>query len=188
VTQKVVAVAEAKKAKELQAFLDGLRLENAKMVEVELEKLRSQNKPPTQDELEKLLNQEYAEFTIKVTDKTGDKTFIIRELPQAIEKKLFTSIQKSSVPKLQALSNIEWTATATAPEKLQRVIDMVPDALDMLAENVALCLDPYGSEQITKEWVQMHLSSFRIVSVLQAQFLAGRFRDFFSQAYRIIPR
>lgn len=189
VAGKANATAEARKAKDLEKLQLELTAQNKKLITEYLEDLKKQNTPPTIDELEKLVNQEYIEFTVKIRERSGqggEKIFTIRELPQAVELKLFKSVQRAIVPHLKQLSQLEFSGEGMA-DKLQVVIDAVPELIDTLAENAALCLDPYNAGGITKEWVQANLSSYRVMSIIEAQVTAGRFRDFFSAASRSIP-
>ena len=184
-------VAEAKKARELKSLTDQLTAENTKLIEGELQKLRDANKPPSQDQLNQLLSQEYITFPLKIKERGGqterEKEFTIRELPQAVELKFLKIIQKTLVPRLKEFSSIDWNAGMSNVEKLQRVIDTVPEGMDMLADLAAIALDPYEADGINKTWVQANLSSNRIMAVIQSQVVAGRFRDFFLAVQQSIP-
>jgi hypothetical protein len=188
IVRKANATAEAAHAKRLQATVEELKAQNAKAIETQLKAIRDANKPPTPEELEKLLSQEYATFQIEVVQRKGQKRqFTIRELPQATEIKFMRVIQTTLVPRLKELASVEWTNTSSVAEKMQRIIDIIPEAMDMLAECCAIALDPFNEEGINKEWVQLNLSSFRIMSVIEAQVTAGKFRDFFAALSRAIP-
>jgi hypothetical protein len=189
VTSQVQQRLEVDAARKLQATVDELKTENEKLIRGELEKIREANRPPNPEELQKLLSQEYSEFTVRIRERGRDveRTFTIRELPQTTELKLVKSIQKALVPKLKEITSLEWSSTASMAEKIQRVIDMVPELLDTLAETCVICLDPFGEENLDVAWVQRNLSSFRIISIVQSQVVAGKFRDFFLLAFRSIP-
>jgi hypothetical protein len=188
ILRKANMTAEVAYAKQLQVTVEDLKAQNAKAIENQLKVIRDANKPPTPEELEKLLSQEYATFTIEVIQRKGQKKqFTIRELPQATEMKFMRVIQNTLVPRLKELASVEWTNTSSVAEKMQRIIDIIPEAMDMLAECCAIALDPYSEEGITKEWVQLNLSSFRIMSIIEAQVTAGKFRDFFAALSRAIP-
>lgn len=188
-SKRAHAMAEAGYARKIEDTVNILKIENAKIMEAELEKLRKANKPLDPKEIEKLLSQEYAEYTVKVFERKGktERMFTIRELPQRTELAFLRIIQKHMVPHLRELSSVEWTSGTSLAEKLQRIIDIVPEALDMLAECCAISLDPYEEDGISREWVQANLSSFRIMSIIESQITAGRFRDFFSALSRSIP-
>src|SRR5215472_3082574 len=87
---------EAKKARELEQHIQSLSAQNAEMMEKEITKLKESNKPPSPEDLSKLLSQEYAEMTVRLVVRDGsgrkERTFVIRELPQSIEMRLFKSI------------------------------------------------------------------------------------------------
>lgn len=181
--------AEADYAKRLQTTVDELKVQNQKMIEAKIKEIEDASKPPDPKEIEKLLTQEYMEFKVKVTERKGKaaREFSIRELPQATELKFMKIIEKSLLPYLKELSSVEWTDGMTVAAKLQRLIEIIPSALDMLAECCSISLDPYSDEGITKEWVQANISSFRIMAIIESQVAAGRFRDFFSALFRAIP-
>ena len=182
--------ATAAHAKAIEREVTELKASNERMINTEIEKFRAQNKPLEPADITKLLSQEYAEFAVTVKDRRPDKdprVFMIRELPQAVEKKIMAIIQKTLVPHLKEFSSVEWTSAATVAEKMQRVIDVVPGALDTLSQVAQIALDPYGEESVTVEWVQNNLSSFRIAAIVEAQLLTSKVRDFFLAASRFIP-
>lgn len=189
VTRKANVAAEANYAKKLQETVNQLTEESRKMMAAEIDNFRKANKPPTPKEIQTLLTQEYAEFKVLIMERKGknEREFTIREMPQATEMKFLRIIQKSMVPHLKELSSVEWTNGLSVAEKLQRVIDIIPEALDMLAECCSIALDPYEELGVTKDWVQKNLSSFRIMNIIESQIIAGRFRDFFSALSRSIP-
>ena len=181
ISAKAYAKAEAMKAKELQSFVDRLKADNELQIKQTIEKIRNEAKPTSPADLEKLLSQEYVEVTFTVKERTNsynERTFVLRELPQTIELKFLKSIQQTIVPRLREVTSIEWSE-GNVTQKLQRLIEMLPDAMDTLAENCATCLDPFGYEKIDKNWVQSNLSSFRIFNVIEAQVMVSKMRDFF---------
>ena len=185
--------AEANKAKELVEVVDQLKKDNAAMMEEELRKIREANKPPDATEMTKLLSQEYLEFTVRVFERKtkAEREFVIRELPQSIELKFVKSIKKAIVPHLKLISGVEFQTGTDVASKLQQVIEIIPELMEVLADVCAMCLDPFGDgkveDRITKEWVQANMGSDRIQKVVLAQGMANRFRDFFSLASRFIP-
>lgn len=187
-TAKISQEAEARKAKKLAEEVERLKAANEKMMQDEIQKLRDSQKPPDPKQLEQLLTQEYGEMEVPIKGKSGPRTFLIRELPQEAEKRLVAIVQKHLVPHLKELAAVEWTASTTTAQKYQRVIDIVPSALDMMAECCAICLDPYTEEGITPDWVQKNMGSLRILNVIEAQMTVSRFRDFISAAYRLFPQ
>ncbi len=186
---KANGMAEANYTKKIAETLKEYRAEFEKARDAELEKIRQEMKPPSNEDLQKLLNQEYQEFTVKVWERAlkTERVFVIRELPQAIELKLFKSIQKNLVPHLKTISGLEFETGTNMAGKLQQVVEIIPEMMELLAENCATCLDPFESDGINKDWVQKNMNSDRIIKVLSAQITANRFRDFFSIASRAIP-
>lgn len=192
IAAKANAMAEANYAKKLDSAVDQLKTENQKWIETQMEEIRKANTPPDANDLEKLLSQEYLEVPVRLMEKSGrstvEKSFVLRELPQATEQKFFKVIQKGIVPLVKEISSVEWTSSETVAGKLQKLIDAGPEILDTLADLCALCLDPFGEEGITKEWVQANMSSNRIVRVIDAQVQVSRLRDFFSGISQLFPR
>src|ERR1017187_7940823 len=184
---KANKAAEVKKAKELQSTIEALTQENIKMRDQELQKIRDSNKPPDPKELEKLLTQEYLEFAVKLPTGDGVREFVITELPQSAETRLFNTIKKKLVPALKELSAVEWNSSMTTATKLEKVIDSMPMALETMAELTAICLNPFGRTDIDAEWVRNNVSSVRQLNILEAQITASRFRDFGLALSRNLP-
>lgn len=173
---------EAKKAQELQQALDILKTENQKA----LDEFYKANKPLEPQEIEKLLSEEYLEFKVKLATNGNNQEFVIRELTQAAEMRFLKYLQKELVPHLKTIAAIEWTPGASVSENLQRLIEFVPDIASMASELCATCLDPNQKHNITAQWVQENLSTRRVITVIQAQIQAGRYRDFFSLGSRVL--
>ena len=190
ITIRANELAQARYTQILDQTITQLKAENEKIIQAEIKKFQDNNKPLEPKDIQVLLTQEYAEFNVKVYEKTGktsrDREFVIRELPQAAELKMMKVIQKAIIPHLRTLNAIEWTAGASTTEKLQKLIEIVPDAMDTLSDLCAMSLDPYGDESVNKEWVQKNMSSFRIASVIEAQFTASKIRDFFLGGSRLM--
>jgi len=189
-TAKIRAQAQADAAKEMATKIQELTANNTRMMEDEIKKLRESVKPPDPKQIETLLSQDYGQMTVEVMGRKADgkKTFILRELPQASEKQMFDIIQKRVLPHLKELAAVEWAAAATQGEKLQKVLTIIPDGLDMLAECCAICLDPFKDEGITMDWVQANMGSARIMNIVEAQLEVSKIRDFGSAVYRLLPQ
>lgn len=181
--------AEAARADSLNTEVLALRDEFKKQMEVELAKLRKANEPVTPEEMAKLLNQEYLEFSLSVRGRNREeRVFMIRELPVAVEKKLLDTVRRTLSSRLKEIAAIDWTAGLTNLEKVERSVDMVPGALEVLAECCATCLDPFSEDEaINAQWVLDNMNVYRMYAVLQAQAAASRWRDFFSLVYQAIP-
>ena len=146
--------------------------------------------PPSQDDIQQLLNQEYAEFQVKVRER-GDsieQDFVIRELPLEAELRLVKAVKKTLGARVKEISSIEWANTTTALQKIVRIMEMVPGAVDTLADCTAVCLDPFSeNDKITGEWVKRNINATKMAGILAAQHEASRYRDFLSLAYRLMP-
>ena len=189
-TAKIRAQAQADAAKEMAVKVTELVANNTRMMEDEIKKLRESVKPPNPQEVEKLLSQDYGEMTVEIAGRKSKdkKTFTLRELPQSSEKQMFDIIQKRVLPHLKELAAVEWAAAATQGEKLQKVLTIIPDGLDMLAECCAICIDPFKEEGITVDWVQANMGSARILNIVEAQLEVSKIRDFGSAVYRLLPQ
>jgi hypothetical protein len=187
ITVRANELAQANYTRSLEQTITSLKAENEKIIQAEIQKFRDGNKPLEPKDIQALLTQEYAEFSVKLSDRTGKaKDFVIRELPQAVELKMMKVLQKAIVPHLRELNAIEWNAGTSTTDKLQKLIDIVPEALDTLSDICVMALDPFGDESVTKEWVQRNMSSFRIIAVIEAQFMTSKVRDFFSAGSRLM--
>jgi len=187
---RVEAKSEAAMAKKLDEFTTGLVASNKEMMKKQLDDIRKANEPLSPAELEKLVNQEYLEFNLKLPTRRdrAERAFIIQELPVKVERKLITVLKKSIGPMIKDLSGLDWTTEMGNLERLQSILDMVPGALETLAECAAICLNPNNEEtDITQDWVLNNLPVAKMLAVLQLQMEANRWRDFFSLVYRAMP-
>jgi hypothetical protein len=181
--------AEAKAAKKTEKFIAELTEENKKLMTAEVAKLRKANEPLTPEELGKLLSQEYLEFTLKLRERKGkQRECVIRELPIAVELKLLKVLKKTMASITKEVASFDWTAGLSNLEKVEKLIDMMPDAVEALAECCAVCLDPDKEEAIDQKWVLANLDINRMYLVLEAQATVSRWRDFFSRVYQSIPQ
>jgi len=185
---RINAKCEADAARKLAQQTQELISQNERMMKDEMEKLRASIKPPDPKELEQLLSQEYGEVVIELPLRAGKQTFTLRELPQACEKKMLDIIAKRIVPQLKELAAQDWAGMASNAAKLQKVIDILPEGMDMMAECCAICLDPFNSDGIDQEWVQKNIGSNRILGIIRAQLEVSKIRDFGSAVYQLLPR
>lgn len=176
---KANAMAEANKAKELNTFITQLTEKNKVDMAAAIEKARKSLIPPTQEELQVLLDQDYMEFKLKI-GKTKEE-FTIGELTQWSEKRVLKTIKKVFAENLKDLIRIDWQGSQL--ERINQLLDVVPGAMDAMAECCAICLDPFEERKdVTAEWVLKNISLKRMVDILSVQIEANRYRDFFSNA------
>lgn len=191
IADKANRAAESKKMAELQQAITTLTEENKKAMTAAVEKIKKDLTPPSPEDIEAILSQEYLEFPLKL--KGSDRTFVIRELPLEAETKIVKAVQKTLAERLTEISRVDWSAGMTVLDRINRVVEMVPGALETLSDCVAVCLDPYGEtlgtsgSEINGAWVRRNLSSNRIVAIIHAQIQAGRYRDFLSIASKLFP-
>lgn len=175
--------ADASAAKELEKQITAIQAENKQAVNLMMEDWKKKNTPPTPEELSTLLSQEYIEFPVKLFLEGKTKDFVIRELPQAAEKRFIHILQKKVLPNLKDLVGVNWQ-TETVMERVASVVDVLPNGLDLLAELTGLALFPRG-EGKPVEWLQENISTQRMFNIVEAQFRANRLRDFISAVSRV---
>lgn len=185
-SRKFKKAADAEAAKKLQELSSQLMDENKKALQTEIDKMRKANQALTPEELQKLLSQEYLEFTIPVR---GRPDFVVTELPIRDEQRLLKVLKTTLGSVIKEIGSVDFTAGKSAFEKVQRLIEMFPEALDTLAECCAICLSRSAGEGkfIDAEWVKSYLPVNRMYAILEAQAAANRWRDFFSRVYQTIP-
>ena len=179
------------KAKDLAA----LREDNDKKVQEQVRKLfenwQKEQKPPSLEEIKVLLDQEYGEIEIPVPiyDDNDQKTirkFVIRELPQSIERKFYRQFKtrvKDKGPEISAFT--QRNMDQPFEKQLDSFLETFDGAFDILADAVVLILNPRGKKtEITAEWVADNIASNRMYSIIMAQVEVNRLRDFFSRVFQ----
>lgn len=178
---------------ETEKFKEELQTQNKLAIEKTITEFRKKMEPPTKEDIQKLLDQDYVEFTIKLPYKGSQKgakttmrSFTIRELPQAIEKKFYSRVKDKLTPLAEEVANLSINLVeGDAARKIVSILDSFEPLLDVLAYAATLSLNPYDEEEdITEEWVRENLSSTRIMQIVTAQGEANRMRDFFSLVSR----
>ena len=190
ITTEVRAEYQQKYEDELESFRTKLAKSNAEYIEAEITKWREQQKPPSQEDIGKMLGQVYLEFEVKLPSPDPMKktrTFMIRELPQVAEKKMYQHLKQKLIPLAKDMSAlITQVGEPDSERALVSLLEAFEPMFDLLADVAVLALNPNGKDtQITLQWVQENLSSFRIGSIVTAQLEANRLRDFFSQLSRV---
>lgn len=148
---------------------------------------KAEQAPPTPEDIQKLLSQEYETFNLPVVyadedGETKNEAFVIRELPQAAEKKFYRQFKSRVLDKVSMLAAFDQeNMNAKFEDKLKAIIEIVDDGFDVLSEAVAIILNPFGKKShITTQWVQENISSDRQWRILEAQIHVNRLKDFFS--------
>lgn len=177
-------------AKKYAEEIDVIRNESRAAVTKQMEEWRTEQKPLDQTEMKTLLSQEYTTFSVKVMiredGKTLTKDFTLVELPQATEKKFVDTAKRKLVTLIEQAAAMDWNMDLSTAQQLQMILDNAPDALDVAAELVAICLNPWGEDKvINQEWVQNNISTYRIANILIAQSEVNKYRDFFSNGFRL---
>ncbi len=185
VREKLEPEYAAKLDKQMQEYGEKLQEQNKKVIDEAINDLRKKMEPPNPEDLQKLLDQEYLSFKIKVASsrdgKEAERQFVIRELPQLVEKKFYAKIKDRLVPLASDIAALTLNLLeGDAARKVVAALNSFEPFIDLSAELVAIVLDPYEEEKITVEWVRANLSTTRIVAILNAQIECNRMRDFFS--------
>lgn len=187
---KVQAEERVRQAKKLDAQVTELKVANEKALKETLDKIQKDAKPLEPAEIEKLLSQEYLTVTFKVPRRGGDvkeQEFIIQELPASVEKKFVKVLKEKLMPYVKEITSVDFRTEADQSAKIQKFIEIVPDALELMGELAVIVLNPRKEfDYVTQDWVMDNLSSYRIFNALMAQVAVNRIRDFFSGAYQEI--
>lgn len=177
--------------KEIADFKQQLSAQNDAAMKVVVEDFRKQQTPPTEDEIRTLLSQEYLTFDVEVPwdsvdSNAGTRTFTIRELPQAVEKRFYKTFKDQLLPKASDIGALAFEIVeGDVAKKLKTLLEAIDPAFDLMADAVVMILNPRGQEkEITRDWVQDNLSSYRQWNIINAQIMVNKLRDFFSQLSR----
>jgi hypothetical protein len=183
---------EVWKAKELASLAEA----QEKVIKEEVAKLvkdyQEKQKPLTQAEIQKMLEQEYVEVNIRLmvdvenADTPQERNFVIRELPQSIERKFYRQFMdkvKAQAPKLAAFTQ------RNMDQPFEKVMGDFMEAFDggfdILAGAVAIILNPFEKDkEVTAQWIADHVSLNRQYSIVMAQVEVNKLRDFFARVFR----
>jgi hypothetical protein len=84
------------------------------------------------------------------------------------------------------MNTVQWDLTGNWTERLQQILDVIPEAMDIAAELVAICLNPWDKDNdITADWVMKNISSHRVAKIIAAQSEVNKYRDFFSNGSQL---
>lgn len=182
---------EVWQAKELaQLKIDSQAL-ITEQVQALYKKWLDEQKPPSIDDIKLMLEQEYLDVTIKVplyddNDVRTERTFVLRELPQSIERIFYKKCAarlKEMGPQLNAF--VQKNMDQDFEKTLNSFIDTFDSGFDIMADAVVLILNPFGKKaDITPDWVSKNISSNRMFTIVRAQLEVNRLRDFFSQLFQ----
>lgn len=177
-------------AKSYAAEIDLIRSESQKQIKADMEEWKLSQKPLDKEEMGVLLSQEYITFPVKVMmredNKPVFKDFTLCELPQTLEKKFADTAERKLLKLIEAANAMDWNMDLSTAQQLQMILSNLPEALDVASELAAICLNPWGEHpEITSKWVQDNLSTYRIANILIAQSEVNKYRDFFSNGFRL---
>lgn len=186
---EVLQELEIEYAKKYDAFVDQARKDAQVAIQENFDKWKKSQEPLNTEELKKLISQDYEEFKVPLTDSDGNtRFFTIRELPKAVEMRLVKLAQRTLEPLFadKSLADFKWRATDSIPEKVNSLLGLIPNSLDVMAEICTICLDPYEKDStITGKWVSENISTARIQAIVLLQFEVNKYRDFFYSAFRL---
>lgn len=177
---------------EIQTISHKMQEENKRIVQEAIERMKKELTPPGPEDIQKLVTQEYVEYTIdvKYSSKSGngtmEKHFVIRELPYAIEKKMYDRIKKMVVPMASDVASLTMNMLqGDAAEKIIKIMHTFDPVLEVMVGISQMCLNPFNEDdEVTEDWVRNNMSSARIVKVITAQIECNRMRDFFSLLFQ----
>jgi hypothetical protein len=183
---------EASYIKKQKAFEDEITKASREAVQIAIANWKDEQKPLDKDEISTLLSQEYMMFEAPFNLRDGRTArFNLVELPQAVEAKFLKTLRTRFVPllKANAAAGFKMELNSSTAEKLQSLIEAIPEVLDVLAELVAICLDPWEENkeygEINEHWVKKHMATHRILAVIIGQMEVQRYRDFFLNGFRL---
>jgi hypothetical protein len=175
-------------AKKNDEFQEELRKQTTETVNQRMEEWKANQKPLDKEEISILLAKEYIEFSvhIRVRGEDSARNFTIIELPMEAEERFMKVINSKLVSLLEKVNASEWKLDGSIAEKLQGLLENIPEAMEGAKEIVAICLDPWQeSKDINPDWVKKNLSIYRISNIIIAQVEANKYRDFFSNGFRL---
>lgn len=182
---------QAQFVKEIADFKQQLSAQNDAAMQTVLAEFREQQKPPSEEDIRTLLSQEYLTFDVEIpwdAPNSGGvtRTFTIRELPQAVEKRFYKTFKDQLLPRASDIGALAFEiAEGDVAKKLKSLLEAIDPAFDLMADAVVMILNPRGQEkELTREWVQENLSSYRQWNIINAQIMVNKLRDFFSQLSR----
>lgn len=184
------------KAKELADLEDEQRNVIAEELQKLQQKIQEEQKPLTKEAIQQLVDQEYAEIAIKLPVTREDdgstqyQTFVVRELPQAIERKFYRQFKDRVKDKGNQLGAFAQKSQEEPFEKtIISFLETFDGAFDILTDAVSIILNPFGKTKdvngkvIDSEWVSLNVSSNRCYSIILAQVEVNKLRDFFSRVF-----
>jgi hypothetical protein len=184
---------EAKFVRDIGIFREKMRLENDQALQKVIEEFKASQKPPSEEDVRKLLSQEYLTFEVVLpwedeteTSTAQTRTFVIRELPQSVEKKFYRQFKEQLIPRASEIGGLAFAEVdGDVAKRLKSILEAIDPAFDLMAEAVTMILNPRGKDKIvTKDWIQDNISSYRQWNIIYAQIQINRLRDFFSQISR----
>ncbi len=193
IREKLEAEYSTRLQKEIQEISNKMTEDNKKIVAEAIDRFRKDMAPPEEPDIQKLLEQEYITFRIDVKyqakggeEKWRTKTFIIQEVPNKVEKKIYAKIREVLVPFSTEIASITMNMLeGDAAKKIVQIMNTFEPLLDVMVGIATICLNPYGEdEEVDEDWVKEHLSSTRIVKIITAQIECNRMRDFFSLLFQ----
>ena len=146
------------------------------------DKWQEEQKPPTHEDIQSLLNQEYVEFTLKVSTRDGnDKMFTIKELPQDAEMRFFKLFKDKLIENVSSLGAFtQETIDRPFEETAKAFLLLFDQSFPILASAVVIVLNPFGEDKdIDLKWVQSNIGSDRQWRIAEAQVSVNRLKDFF---------
>lgn len=142
--------------------------------------------PMSPESIQKMLDQEYAEFKLTLPNDGKKVNFILRELPLFYEKKFFKIAKETLADAVAELGGASFKLTDDDVfAQITGLMDVFEPVFDVMCECCVICLNHDGKlEWLNADWVGKNMTSYRIMSVIQAQTELNKLRDFFSVLFQ----
>lgn len=184
---------EVEYIKKQKAFEDTILVTSREAVQTAIQNWKDDQAPLSEADIRTLLTNEFIQFDVKLKLRNGTTTdFQLIELPQEVEIKFVTTLRKRFVPLMKSLTGSEFKLdmNTSEMEKLQAILEAVPDVLDVLIDLVAIALNPFDEEsrdgkKVDSRWVKQNIATHRILAIILGQLEVGRYRDFFLNGFRL---
>ena len=187
---------EVEYAQKLSEFTKKLEAQTKETIDKVIEDFQKKQQEITlsNDQIKQLLSQEYATFNVSIPGEDKEFEFTLRELPQSIEKKFIHILVNTLKPNIKkVVKAVKDAAESNKEIDIIAMIEMFDPSMDLLAETVAICINPFGREKsekvpIGKVWVQENISTSRQYNIIMAQEKLQNLRGFISRAFQGMSR
>lgn len=142
--------------------------------------------PLSPEAIQQMLDKEYVEFKLKLPKDGKPVAFTLRELPLFYEKKFFKIAKTTLADAVAELGGASFKLTDDDVfGQIVGLMDVFEPVFDVMCACCVICLNHDGElKWLDDEWVGKNLTSYRIMSIIQAQTELNKLRDFFSVLFQ----